>query len=198
MIRWYDEFHLVKLPSCALHHQTVAYSPELPVLPDGQVPACRDVYVVTGPLYLENTDSNVPTGSSLLPFDRRGSGGSAIAISNTATSVGTVKVPSHFYKVILGDLKERRPGGPEIVVGAFVLPNAHIHPKTALSSFQVPLARLELVAGINFFPKLDTEKKADVCGLNACQLPPEQFWLPAGERTTVESANDGVTSRAGP
>ena len=85
--------------------------------------------------------------------------------------------------MILGVLKQgnRSRDGSDVVVGAFVMPNAQIHPKTPLSSFQVPLRQLELVAGIDFFPKLDRAavggREGGVCSLNGCELPPEQFWL---------------------
>ena len=168
---------------------------------DTVVPACRDVYVVTGPLYLEAADTSVRVGASLLPFEER-SENTAITVASTATSTSTVKVPTHFYKVVLGELKDsaRKSDGSGFVLGAFVMPNAQINPKTPLSSFQVPLAQLELVAGIDFFPNLTSSSshpssglqlnQADLCGLNACQLPPEQFWLPAHERsgTTASEA----------
>ena len=166
---------------------------------DTVVPACGDVYVVTGPLYLESADTNVRVGTSLLPFEERSKSAAdagAITIVSTSTYTSTVKVPTHFYKVILGQLKERKSDGSDIVVGAFVLPNAQINPKTPLSSFQVPLAQLELAAGIDFFPKLNapsgrgSSNKADICGLNACQLPPEQFWLPAHERSETTAVSD--------
>ena len=167
---------------------------------DTVVPACRDVYVVTGPLYLESSNAKVHVGASLLPFDERGKNGadgSALTTASTETTTSTVKVPTHFYKVILGELKERKSDGSDIVLGAFVLPNAQINPKTPLSSFQVPLAQLELVAGIDFFPKLDAPTsrgasvQADLCGLNACQLPPEQFWLSAHERSETTGSAAG-------
>ena len=164
---------------------------------DTVVPACRDVYVVTGPLYLEASDTSVRVGASLLPFEERGeNGAAAITVASTATSTSTVKVPTHFYKVVLGELKDdaRKSNGSDFVLGAFVLPNAQINPKKPLSSFQVPLAQLELVAGIEFFPKLSSTQsnglqlnQADICGLNACALPPEQFWLPAHERSGATS-----------
>lgn len=161
---------------------------------DTVVPACRNVYVVTGPLYLDNSGTDVPTGAALLPFEKRevakdrtegAATMTAITRTSTKTPVSTVQVPTHFYKVILGELNQRRPDGSDIIIGAFVLPNAQIHPKTPLASFQVPLRQLEIVAGIDFFPKLDRPVQlssnrpngTDVCGLNGCELPPEQFWL---------------------
>lgn len=59
-------------------------------------------------------------------------------------------VPTHFYKVILA---ETAGDSSQAVVGAFVMPNAAIHPGTPLSAFAVPLSALEEVSGTVFFPK---------------------------------------------
>lgn len=66
-----------------------------------------------------------------------------------------VAVPTHFYKVVLGEV---RPGAggrkldAQLAVGAFVMPNTQIDPATPLSAFVVPLSALEEVAGTRFFP----------------------------------------------
>ena len=55
-------------------------------------------------------------------------------------------VPTHFYKVVLGEFK-RREGGQQAALGAFAMPNAPIEPDVPLSAFAVPLSALEEVAG---------------------------------------------------
>jgi len=200
---------------------------------DTVVSSCRDVYVVTGPLYLDREDelalisSRLPSRSngaaqattaepqanSLIPFEERrwtdndaqitGSTNEMPAPSTPATH-RRMRVPTHFYKVILGELKEteqiKDKNGANIVVGAFVLPNAQIHPSTPLSSFQISLKRLETIAGVDFFPSLSvsssSSKKAleNLCSLNGCTLPPEQFWLAAstdGTARTTRSTGGG-------
>jgi hypothetical protein len=52
-------------------------------------------------------------------------------------------VPTHFFKVVLGEFS----GGQRAAVGAFVMPNAAIHPQVPLASFTVPISALEEVAG---------------------------------------------------
>jgi len=65
----------------------------------------RQVYVVTGPLYLENAGTKIPAGAALVPFEQRTGGENdntntaALTIATTKTAVSTVAVPTHFYKV---------------------------------------------------------------------------------------------------
>lgn len=95
-------------------------------------PACKTVHVITGPLYIYgNAESGQKIG-------------------------GGVAVPSHFYKVILGELRDD--ANQQHVLGAFVMPNEQIHPKTPLKTFLVPLDQLEREAGIIFFPKMQKQQ----------------------------------------
>lgn len=52
-------------------------------------------------------------------------------------------VPTHFFKVVLGEFK----GGARGAAGAFVLPNSPIAPGVPLASFAVPIGALEEVSG---------------------------------------------------
>lgn len=67
----------------------------------------RQVYIVTGPLYLENTGTTIPAGAALVPFEQRTGGKNdktntaAVTIATTKTAVSTVAVPTHFYKVLI-------------------------------------------------------------------------------------------------
>ena len=59
-----------------------------------------------------------------------------------------VAVPTHFYKVILGEGPQAAPGSsPDTVVAAFVLPNQPIEPGAPLTAFAVPVSALEEVSG---------------------------------------------------
>jgi endonuclease G, mitochondrial len=105
---------------------------------------CDDVYVVTGPCYLPQP----------------GPAGWAVNHSMLGSPPQMVAVPTHFYKVVLGEKKNGLNG---TVLGAFVLPNTPIDPKTPLASFAVPVSALEEVVGISFFPKfLEKEKRLAV------------------------------------
>ena len=55
-----------------------------------------------------------------------------------------VSVPTHFFKVIFAE-----PKGEDMqpVVGAFVMPNAAIDPRTPLTLFSVPISAVEEAAG---------------------------------------------------
>jgi endonuclease G len=103
---------------------------------------CDDVYVVTGPCYLPQP----------------GPAGWAMNHHMLGQPPKMVAVPTHFYKVVLG---EKSNGTTDsTVLGAFVLPNMPIDPKTPLASFAVPVSSLEEVVGISFFPKfLGKEKR---------------------------------------
>jgi endonuclease G len=100
---------------------------------------CDDVFVVTGPCYLPQP----------------GPAGWTMNHSMLGKPPQMVAVPTHFYKVVLGERKN----GESTVLGAFVLPNMPIDPKTPLASFAVPVSALEEVVGISFFPKFLEKQK---------------------------------------
>ena len=105
----------------------------------------KDVYVVTGPLYLPQ-----PSAS-----------GWTMHHPMLGTPPRLVAVPTHFYKVMLAEgSKEDGSGGSTVIVGAFVMPNARIDPKTPLAAFAVPVSSLEEAAGIQFYPEyLNKERR---------------------------------------
>ena len=103
---------------------------------------CNDVYVVTGPLYLPQPN---------------GRGGWSMQHPMLGGPPRLVAVPTHFYKIVLG---EGNSADGSTVLGAFVMPNAPIDPKTPLTAYAVPVSALEEVSGITFFPKfLKREKR---------------------------------------
>jgi endonuclease G len=70
-----------------------------------------------------------------------------------------VKVPHHYYKVILDKSKNHRQGI------AFLIPNENF--KEDLSYFSLSIQQLELISGINFFPTLSPSEQ-DVLEKGVC------------------------------
>lgn len=58
-----------------------------------------------------------------------------------------MSVPTHFYKVVLGEVKPQFGGATKTAVGAFVMPNAPIEADMPLTAFTVPISALEEAAG---------------------------------------------------
>jgi endonuclease G len=122
----------------------------------------RDVYVVTGPLFLpvQRQGATVADGA-------RGAHGVQGAREVGAEQpsamhtdwvlhhgvIGTpprmVSVPTHFFKVILLEADDGT-----LCVGAFVLPNEPIDPDTPLSQFIADIDGVECAAGLRIFPGL--------------------------------------------
>lgn len=94
----------------------------------------RNVYVCTGPLYLAKTD---PTdGKNYVRYQ-------VIGPNNVA-------VPTHFFKVVVGETEESR----ELEMEAYVLPNEKIPDHVPIHTFQVPPDSIERAAGLLFFSKV--------------------------------------------
>lgn len=79
----------------------------------------KNVYVCTGPLYLPSKDFN--DGKNYVKYQ-------VIGKNNVA-------VPTHFFKVIVGELDNN--DGQQLEMEAYVLPNAQIPDNVALATFQV-------------------------------------------------------------
>jgi DNA/RNA endonuclease G (NUC1) len=82
-------------------------------------------------------------------------------------------VPTHFWKVILAQK------GSNGVMASFLLPNERIDDATPLSTFMVPLTKIEKATGLIFFENLRGKLQAGaalqlpmLCTGNACALPP--------------------------
>lgn len=95
-----------------------------------------DVYIVTGPMFTPSLD---PSGGLKMQYKLLGA------------FPETVAVPTHYYKVILAESKDKA-GNTTAAVGAFVMPNAPIDPKTPLLAFAMPVEVVESVTGVKFFP----------------------------------------------
>ena len=59
-----------------------------------------------------------------------------------------VSVPTHFFKVVLGERPDSDSLQDGTTLGAFVMPNAPIDPETPLTAFAVPLYQLEALSGL--------------------------------------------------
>ncbi|KAJ8679886.1 hypothetical protein QAD02_015673 [Eretmocerus hayati] len=102
----------------------------------------KDVYVCTGPLYLPKIEAD---GKKYVRYE----------------VIGTnhVAVPTHFYKIVVGETKDSK-----LEMEAFVMPNAPIDNNTPLQNFQVPPESIERAAGLLFFDKLARNKLNKING----------------------------------
>jgi len=80
-----------------------------------------------------------------------------------------IAVPTHFFKVIMGERK----GG--LALGCFILPNRPIPKDLELITFSVPLEVVERSAGLFFFERLrqrgNTFRPHGLCTETVCVLP---------------------------
>ena len=125
----------------------------------------RDVWVVSGPLFLpsEPPDVDHDGGGSLAT---PGSGAPARRRRVTFDVIGEhgVAVPTHLFKVILAEGRlDGSDDGPRL--SAFVLPNGPLRGHPDLDEFVRPLAEVEAASGLLFFEELpDRHKAPPLCG----------------------------------
>jgi len=105
----------------------------------------RNVYVCTGPLYLPHLEQD---GRRYVKYQ---------VIGNN-----NVSVPTHFFKVVVGEMDD---GSLELE--SFVLPNQVIPDSTALSTFHVPLDSVERAAGLLLFDRANRKRVTRVNGAYA-------------------------------
>ncbi|XP_063234746.1 endonuclease G, mitochondrial isoform X2 [Bacillus rossius redtenbacheri] len=101
-----------------------------------------NVYVCTGPLYLPRKESD---GKTYVKYQVIGA--------------NTVAVPTHFFKVVVGEAEDR-----SLEMEAYVMPNQVIDDNTPLSVFQVPPESIERAAGLLFFDRVSRDKLSAVNG----------------------------------
>lgn len=100
----------------------------------------RNLYVVTGPLYLplKARDGNLYVTYRVLGNDH-------------------VSVPTHYFKVILYETKQDR-----LVMEAFLMPNEdNLNDSTPINDYRVPIDRLDVIeraSGVIFFDQLVRDK----------------------------------------
>merc|ERR1719357_822795 len=102
----------------------------------------RNVYVCTGPLYLPHMESD---GKMYVKYQVIGQ--------------NNVSVPTHFFKVVVGETE-----GRDLEMEAFVLPNQVIPDDTPLDNFRVPPDSVERAAGLLFFDRLSRDKLTRING----------------------------------
>ncbi|XP_023332241.1 nuclease C1 isoform X2 [Eurytemora carolleeae] len=90
----------------------------------------KNVYICTGPLYLPRKEAS--DGKMYVKYE-------VIGANN-------VSVPTHFFKVIVGETEDH-----QLELEAYVLPNQVIPDETPLNNFQVPVDSVERAAGLLFF-----------------------------------------------
>lgn len=125
------------------------------------------IRIITGPLYLPH---RTPDGKWVVEYE---------VIGNPPN----VAVPTHFFKVILGEGKVGEPGS-SIAVGAFILPNKEISNDTPLTEFEVPVEVVERASGLELLANLDVANRRKLCGEVTCSLNAKEFLQEA-------SGNDG-------
>ncbi|XP_017019014.1 endonuclease G, mitochondrial [Drosophila kikkawai] len=101
-----------------------------------------NVYVCTGPLYLPRKEDD---GKMYVKYEVIGS--------------NTVAVPTHFYKVVVGESSDHK-----LHMEAYVMPNQVISNDTPISVFQVPPETVERSAGLLFFDQINRKQLATING----------------------------------
>eukprot|EP00903_Cladosiphon_okamuranus_P018902 g17385.t1 len=129
--------------------------------------AFKDVYVITGPLFLPSKE---PTPSSSNGTAVDADSGDVVEVTSSTANrpvkwvvkhdiigdpMQMVAVPTHFFKVIIAEPYPPPPSEaltttPATFVAAFAMPNTTIPNNTDLRNFLVPLNALESVSGMRF------------------------------------------------
>merc|ERR1712098_629694 len=102
----------------------------------------KNVYVCTGPLYLPQQGDD---GKMYVKYEVIGK--------------NHVSVPTHFFKVIVGETENQ-----QLELESYVLPNQTIPDSTPLENFQVPVDSVERAAGLLFFDRLSRDRLARING----------------------------------
>ncbi|CAL1272932.1 unnamed protein product [Larinioides sclopetarius] len=102
----------------------------------------KNVYVCTGPLYLPRIE---PDGKKYIKYQVIGP--------------HDVAVPTHFFKIILGEAENSM-----YDMEAYVMPNAPIDDKVPLKAFLVPKDVIERAAGLLLFEKLPNSALRSING----------------------------------
>ncbi|GAV53488.1 hypothetical protein ZYGR_0AI07720 [Zygosaccharomyces rouxii] len=120
----------------------------------------NSVRIVTGPLYLPKKDP--VDGKSRVTYEMIG-------------NPPSIAVPTHFFKLIVGEKPAKSPTSDNISVAAFVLPNAPIPNETKLTDFEVPVDALERSSGLQFFQRVPDNKKKALCKEVECKITVREF-----------------------
>ncbi|CAI5730500.1 unnamed protein product [Hyaloperonospora brassicae] len=99
-------------------------------------------------------------------YKNKRSGEYEVSYPVLGTPPNATAVPTHFFKVVLGEQRGRR----AFAAAGFILPNKAIPENKDLLEFQVPLDVIEKQAGLLFFDKLSGVEKMDLCSVNKCAV----------------------------
>ena len=58
----------------------------------------------------------------------------------------------------------------DFAIGGFMVPNEGISWSKDLRDFQFPVAEIERVSGLNFYPGVDKQRTVDLCQADSCKL----------------------------
>ncbi|KAK9465328.1 hypothetical protein V1512DRAFT_287584 [Lipomyces arxii] len=119
----------------------------------------NSIRIVTGPLYLPK---KCPDGKFRVSYE---------VIGNPPN----IAVPTHFYKIIVGESPIKNPTSDQVAVGAFILPNEPIPNSTDLKSFYAPVDAIERASGLEFLASLPANKKKDLCREVECKIIVREF-----------------------
>lgn len=121
----------------------------------------KSVRIVSGPMFLPKRDP--VTGKTFMSYEVIG-------------EPPSVAVPTHFYKIVVGeDLLNGKGRKEDVAIAAFVLPNAPINNATPLKSFLAPVSAIERATGLEFFTKVNSRNKKDLCSQVACEIRVREF-----------------------
>lgn len=118
------------------------------------------VRIVTGPLYLPKRD----------PVD-----GKFRVSYEVIGNPPSIAVPTHFFKLIVGEQPLSNPSSSKVAVAAFVMPNDKIDNSTPLKSFAVPVDALERSSGLQFLTQLPASERKELCQEVTCDIIVRDF-----------------------
>merc|ERR1711874_181380 len=131
----------------------------------------KDVYVISGPLWLPREKKTEKTDVAVDNSDDRNAGKSGRPrpptkyVKYQVIGDNNVAVPTHLYKVVLVE----DPTLDKPLWAAFVVPNAPIEDKH-VKEFQVNLPHLEKNLGLKLHDGLDRSRVGDLCEVEGCQM----------------------------
>lgn len=92
----------------------------------------KNVYVVTGPLFLPKIEAD-----------------NQLYVKYKLIGKNRIAVPTHYFKVILGETTDN-----QLEMQSYILPNQPINDKTPMHMFQVPVDTIEKASGLILFDKV--------------------------------------------
>lgn len=121
------------------------------------------LYVATGPAFVPQGHGEGGSGVRKMAYD-------VIEVKNQM-----VAVPTHLYKVIVSERREKKSANPHYSAAAFLVPNEPLPEEVPLSTFQVPVAYLESLTGLQFFSGVKASTLPNLCSTYKCDSRPSPF-----------------------